>query len=196
MGESLINLVKTKFQAVNQFNKREEVRKNIALYTLLILMLMFVFEEVSALMTPNVVIIEQAHASLVEIPEEEVARDSVSKTGESSLREERGEEKRNLSIPQAGDIEQMILAEFGEDGRLMVAIAKAESGQDLNPKAYNENRNGTWDVGVFQINQIHGYDKKWLEDPVNNIAAAKKIKNTQGLKAWVSFSNGNYLYNM
>ena len=56
----------------------------------------------------------------------------------------------------------------------MTAIAGAESG--YNTDAVNTaNSNGTHDVGLFQINSVHGYSDSDMKDPVKNAAAAKKI---------------------
>lgn len=115
----------------------------------------------------------------------------VSEVSASAKVEQSGEQS-----PTASDIEKMIIAEFPQNWETMLAIAKSESGQDLNPTAYNKNRNGTEDIGVFQINSCHGYDRKMLENPKNNIEVAKKILKKQGLSAWVSYNTGNYKYNL
>jgi soluble lytic murein transglycosylase-like protein len=43
--------------------------------------------------------------------------------------------------------------EFGIDPLLLYSIAKVES--SLNPKAFNRNRDGSFDVGIMQINSTH-----------------------------------------
>ncbi|MFC5475726.1 transglycosylase SLT domain-containing protein [Paraherbaspirillum soli] len=43
--------------------------------------------------------------------------------------------------------------EHGIDPLLLYSIAKVESA--LNPKALNRNSNGTYDVGLMQVNSIH-----------------------------------------
>jgi soluble lytic murein transglycosylase-like protein len=43
--------------------------------------------------------------------------------------------------------------EFGVDPLLLYSIAKVES--SLNPKAFNRNRDGSFDVGIMQINSTH-----------------------------------------
>jgi hypothetical protein len=88
-------------------------------------------------------------------------------------------------------LEQKIERAFPEDYEVMLAIAKAESG--LTPDAVNNrNRNGSIDTGLFQINSIHGYDSEWLKDVDNNIEAAKKVYEKQGLKAWAAYNNKSY----
>ena len=73
----------------------------------------------------------------------------------------------------------------------MYCIAKHESG--FNPVAYNLNKNRSFDVGLFQINQLW---KKWcrmtdhdLLDVRNNVQCARNVLDKQGYKAWVTFKN-------
>ena len=73
----------------------------------------------------------------------------------------------------------------------MLAIAQGESG--CNPQAINtSNSDGSTDTGLLQINSIHGLDPETLIDPTENIRAAYRIYQTQGLKAWSVYSNGKY----
>jgi soluble lytic murein transglycosylase-like protein len=66
-------------------------------------------------------------------------------------------------------------AHYGVNAHLLYAIAKTESG--LNPNAINRsNRNGTYDIGLMQINSSwlptlkkHGIDEKQLYDPCTSI---------------------------
>lgn len=66
-------------------------------------------------------------------------------------------------------------AHYGVNARLLYAIAKTESG--LNPKAINRaNRNGTYDIGLMQINsrwlpmlRKHGIDEAQLYDACTSI---------------------------
>ena len=89
-------------------------------------------------------------------------------------------------------IEDKIRKTFPENPEVMLAIAKAES--KLNPHAINRaNRNGSFDVGLFQINSIHGYDEEFLKNEDNNLKVARKIYDTQGITAWSAYNNGAYL---
>lgn len=64
---------------------------------------------------------------------------------------------------------------YGVNAQLLYAIAKTESG--LNPKAINRsNRNGTYDIGLMQINsrwlpmlRKHGIDEEQLYDACTSI---------------------------
>jgi soluble lytic murein transglycosylase-like protein len=63
---------------------------------------------------------------------------------------------------------------YGINPYLLYAIAKTESG--LNPNAVNRNRNGSYDLGLMQINsrwlpilRKHGIDEQSLLDPCTSI---------------------------
>jgi soluble lytic murein transglycosylase-like protein len=65
-------------------------------------------------------------------------------------------------------------ARYGVNPHLLYAIAKTESG--LNPKAVNRNKNGSYDVGLMQINsrwlptlRKYGVDEAQLYDPCISI---------------------------
>lgn len=79
---------------------------------------------------------------------------------------------------------------FGHEWKLALSIAKAESG--LNPRAVNYNRNGTKDLGVFQINDCHYFSDADRLDWRKNIRLAKWIRDTYGWKAWVAYNKGSY----
>ena len=94
--------------------------------------------------------------------------------------------------------EDLIVKYFGSDSATMLKIAKAES--NLRPDAVNVNKNGTRDIGIFQINSVHGYDEEWLKIPENNVMAAKEVFETtkkerlkagldgNGFKAWSTYN--------
>lgn len=71
----------------------------------------------------------------------------------------------------------------------MVAIALAESGG--NPDAKHLNSNGTWDWGLWQINDVNKIPGNLL-DPGTNARAAKTIFDRQGFKAWSTYNSGAY----
>ena len=82
--------------------------------------------------------------------------------------------------------EDLIVKYFGSDSETMLKIAKAES--NLKPDAVNVNKNGTRDIGIFQINSVHGYDEEWLKIPENNVLAAKEVFDKQGFEAWATYN--------
>lgn len=74
----------------------------------------------------------------------------------------------------------------------MVAICRAESGYRVEAIG-GPNRNGTYDRGLFQINDVHKLDKARLtSDATYNTEQAKRIYDGQGLKAWSTYSSGAY----
>ena len=99
-------------------------------------------------------------------------------------------------MPSSSQLALLIKKTFPEDPETMLAIAKSESGQNLDPNATNINKNGSKDCGLFQINSVHGYDCEWLKNPANNMKAAREVYEKQGLTAWVSYNTGNYKYNL
>ena len=54
----------------------------------------------------------------------------------------------------------------------------------LNPLAYNFNKNGTADVGVAQINDVHGMSVEDRQDYRKNIKKAYEIFKRRGFSAW------------
>lgn len=74
----------------------------------------------------------------------------------------------------------------------MVAIARAESGFRVEVQGY-PNSNGTVDRALFQINSVHGYDdRRLVSDAAYNTQCAKRIYDSQGLRAWSVYTNGKY----
>lgn len=96
----------------------------------------------------------------------------------------------NQSIPEEKTIEEKIAETFPENPELMIAVFKAESG--LNQYATHKNTNGTRDIGIAQINSVHGEDDLEMFDVDKNLKAARAIYDKQGIMAWYGFSNGGY----
>lgn len=88
-------------------------------------------------------------------------------------------------------IEEIISRMFPEDPKTALAIAKAESGMRADAK--NINRNGSNDVGIFQINSIHGHSIEERLDPIENIRMAREIYERRGWEAWSAYNNQKYL---
>lgn len=73
----------------------------------------------------------------------------------------------------------------------MTAIALAESGGETTA-VNRSNSNGTIDVGLWQINSVHGYSESAMKDPFQNAKAAKAIHARQSYGAWTVYKKGTY----
>lgn len=124
----------------------------------------------------------------------------VEKIGEpqilSPLAEMQNETAEVNSYPEGvdTDIEKYICDKWGiADCKMALAIAKAESG--IRCDAIGINKNGTADIGVFQLNTVHmnkGGD--WtlanMADCYKNVDLAYELYEQQGYKPWVVYNNG------
>lgn len=77
-----------------------------------------------------------------------------------------------------------IVEVFGEDSAEAITIIRKCENSKFDPKATNWNKNGTWDTGIFQINQVHGYSLEDMQNYKKNIDVAKKIFDKRGWTAW------------
>lgn len=75
---------------------------------------------------------------------------------------------------------------------LMAQIAQGESGGRANLNNAGLNSDGSVDYGLWQINSIHGKPVSGMLNPIQNALYAKEILASQGLGAWVAYSNGRY----
>ena len=67
----------------------------------------------------------------------------------------------------------------------IISTMKCESG--LRPDAINKNKNGTFDIGIGQINDVHSkrISRQDRMDFVKNIDFIYKLYQEQGLRPWV-----------
>lgn len=79
-----------------------------------------------------------------------------------------------LPVPAAATCWEAAAERYGVNAYLLYAIARTESG--LNPNAVNRNRNGSYDVGLMQINSSwfptlrkYGINETQLLDPCISI---------------------------
>ena len=93
-------------------------------------------------------------------------------------------EKREQNYTEKQQILDYIIEVFGDDSADAITIINKCENHAFNPGATNWNRNGTWDAGIFQINEIHGYSIEQMKDWKQNIDAAKKIFDGRGWSAW------------
>lgn len=76
-----------------------------------------------------------------------------------------------------------------KDADVAAAIAEAESGGD--PNAENHNTDGSTDLGLWQINTVHG--KLATKNVAGNVRAAVQLhKNRKGFADWVTYNTGAY----
>lgn len=108
---------------------------------------------------------------------------------EDADQKDRSEEAQPANTAN-NSIEQEIADVFGAESRIALAVAKAES--SLNPMAVNANSNGSRDIGVFQINDRHGWSDEQLFDWRTNIRIAKELRDSRGWSEWAVFNNGLY----
>jgi len=104
---------------------------------------------------------------------------------------------RNRSAGVAGPTSSLaqLWIEAGGSPKLaniMAAIAMAESGG--NPSIVGgPNTDGTYDRGLWQINDVNHYNhQKLVSDPLYNARAAVAIEKSSGLQAWVTYQTGAY----
>lgn len=79
---------------------------------------------------------------------------------------------------------------FGDQSVVAAAVAMAESGG--NPNAVNQDSDGSHDVGLWQINSVHGYSDAQMKNPYYNVAAAKAVYDSSGWGAWTTHQSGAY----
>ena len=81
----------------------------------------------------------------------------------------------------------------GNDLVIAVAVAKAESGWDYSAKG-GPNSNGSYDWGLFQINDVHKPSAEVKTSPLANARAAFGIYSRAGktFKPWAAYNNGSY----
>lgn len=97
--------------------------------------------------------------------------------------------------------EEYIKYKFKEDGKIAVAVVKAESGME---KKVGMNTNGTIDIGCMQINSIHLKKAKTAIERAELLETFLNCKDAvdwaydelyipQGFNPWVAFTSGSYL---
>ncbi len=74
---------------------------------------------------------------------------------------------------------------WGEHWQLGVAIAECESALQADA-IHSANADGSEDVGLFQINSIHGRSRDELRDPIANTRFAYSLFQAQSTAPWES----------
>lgn len=79
--------------------------------------------------------------------------------------------------------------EAGLDPQVINQIIMCESG--YNQYAKHLNKNGTWDIGIWQINDVHHISIEDREDLVKSTDYALLLIRTAGLKSWMCYKASN-----
>jgi hypothetical protein len=124
-------------------------------------------------------------------------REGVPSSKETNAKSQRQVE-RKLPVPLTERQVAQVLKKAGIPSKwvpMLTCTARFESG--FQPGARNLNKNGTWDSGLFQINDL------WLEPCRTtrrellqahvNARCTKKILEEQGMEAWMSFSEQKHI---
>lgn len=100
--------------------------------------------------------------------------------------------KEEVKVNAPEEVEAVVRKYFGDIANEALTCFKSESG--LRPHAVNySNRNGTWDIGLAQVNTIHcgkvnatdrNDCKAKLLDLDTNVRVAKQIYDGRGWNAW------------
>jgi hypothetical protein len=78
---------------------------------------------------------------------------------------------------------------------MALAVSQAENGTRECDRRGGLNSNGTYDWGVFQLNEIHlkkGYTLHDFKDCLTNIRIAKAIYDRQGWLPWSAYKNNSW----
>jgi hypothetical protein len=84
------------------------------------------------------------------------------------------------------------------DPRIITAIAKAESGCNINATGdgsltYSQNgRIYGYSVGALQVRILPGREQCDTHELTNNVDCANRIYSGQGYNAWTMYTNGRY----
>lgn len=92
-------------------------------------------------------------------------------------------------------IDQYICTKFGTACDIAVRVARAENGTGQCDRV-NQNKNGSIDIGRFQINSLHlkRFPLAKVVECKGNVDVAFQIYTEQGgFQAWVAYTNGSYL---
>jgi hypothetical protein len=93
---------------------------------------------------------------------------------------------------QREQIINYIIERFGKEAPNAFKVLACENHR-LNPSARGMNTNGTSDVGIFQVNSVHGVPESYLKDWHTNIDVAYQIYKASGWNAWACVTEYNSL---
>ena len=75
-----------------------------------------------------------------------------------------------------------MLEDEGIDTKKADKIIECES--TWNPEAVNQNRNGSNDKGLWQLNSVHGISDEVRFDPIKSTEEAIKLIKQKGFQPW------------
>lgn len=102
---------------------------------------------------------------------------------------------KETKAEKLSELDNYICEKFGNECNIAVAISKAENGTRVCDRVSPKNKNGTYDIGVFQINTIHlkHYSLSDMKNCRKNVDIAYKIRQSWGnWNAWSAYKNGSY----
>lgn len=119
---------------------------------------------------------------------------------------------KNVQIGKPpSELSNLIRDTFGDESDIAEVVAFTENG-GFRHDAINKNKNGSIDLGIFQINSdtfddfmrrhgdrmrakgISSYED--MKDPLKNILMAKLIRDEQGWGAWYGPRNRGFVFNL
>lgn len=217
------NLIRCKCQTCgkkkwSQYNKKgKKVLSLIVLNTVIWFLTYQIFvgfeNEVLVFENPKVAVVHEESLAEGEAQSKSVGSDRDDTLAKESQKQTLGSPSDNQpSSVRASSVETQIHEAFGKNGKLAVAVAKAESSLRSDAKGWNcyywynskrysgackpDDRHKAWsvDCGIFQINVKGQECPTELYDVKHNIKVAKSMSESErGWKHWWTYNTGKYL---
>lgn len=87
---------------------------------------------------------------------------------------------------RVSEVRETVLAMLSDEGISSITADRIITCESTwNPRAYNVNKNGSNDAGLWQINSVHGLSVEDRMDVEKSTRFAIKLIKTQGFKPWV-----------
>lgn len=146
--------------------RRRELRRKIVFIIFLLLLILYVISKIETLSPVRAISAPTHDVVYIEKEVEVIKEVEVDRRFDS--------EKQQILA--------YIVEVFGDDSADAINILYCEN-RNLDPKAVNHNRNGTSDLGIFQLNDAYwGGEENF--DWKTNVDKAYKIFKSSGWKAW------------
>lgn len=147
--------------------RRKQLRRKIVFTTFLLLLALYIISKIETLNPVRALAPSQFDVVYVEKQVEVIKEVEVDRTFDSEKQQILG----------------YIVEVFGDDSVDAINVVYCEN-RGLRPDAENWNSNGTWDAGIFQVNQIHGQSMEDMKDWKKNIDFAYKLFKRGGWSQW------------